>query len=311
MSTPSDVAVLVLAHANPGVFGRLMAALQHPNLAIFCHIDAKANAQAFQSRAPASVTFLKERTSIGWGGYSMIEAELALFRAAQAAGPFAAYALISGDTLPLMDNDALVTLMTRMQHMLPCQRQFPTDNGHARFDRLFLPDTSIGSFRGKKYIERYLDARDFDLIRRAMAVHENPLRKTYQYFKGSQWFSVSDAYLTTMLNYLAAHPDYEEIFRFTAMPDESFFPTLLRLIDPAPPKGISLVGVDWTRDPMPYTMKLDSDLACVQASKAPFYRKFSDECLTLVDTVLAQRRSQQDIAAQGGTEISRVLRRRA
>jgi hypothetical protein len=94
-SRSKDIAVLVLAHANPGVFERLVRALSHPSIAIFCHIDAKADLAAFRTPSCAGVVFLEERVDINWGGYSMIEAELALFRAGRRAGPFAAYAVIS------------------------------------------------------------------------------------------------------------------------------------------------------------------------------------------------------------------------
>jgi hypothetical protein len=308
-SRSKDIAVLVLAHANPGVFERLVRALSHPSIAIFCHIDAKADLAAFRTQSCASVVFLEERVDINWGGYSMIEAELALFRAARRAGPFAAYAVISGDCLPLFDNAALVASLASTPHTLLCQLQLPKDNNYLRLERIFLPDTSIGSFRGKRYFERYLDPADFPLIERAMAIYRNPERLKIAYYKSSQWFSVSDELLARMFDYLAGNPLYEEIFRFTAMPDEAFFPTLLNIIQPAAKRHYALVDVDWTRQPLPYVMQALSDFDVVSASRSPFYRKFTDACLTLVDKVIETRRSAEQVAAFGAGEVSRIMAR--
>jgi len=289
MDRRADIAILVLAHANLAVFARLMQVLVHPNIKVFCHIDARADIGPFRASAPAGVTFLDHRLPIAWGAYSMIEAELALFRAARAAGPFAAYALISGDSLPLLENDALIAVLKTAPHLMPAHEQRPTDKGYFRFERLYLADTTIGHFRNKGFAERYLDPDDLPLIERAIRSRNLALRQSLRYFKASQWFAISDTYLARMFDYLAATPDFEEIFRFTAMADESFFPTLLHRIDPEAGREVQFMGVDWTRPQRPYTLALDTDFEGVAQAGTVFYRKFSDEGLGLVETVLANR----------------------
>lgn len=298
MDTRSDIAVLVLAHANVAVFERLMDVLRHPNIAVFCHVDARADIEPFRASAPERVKFLAHRWPIAWGAYSMIEAELALFQAARAAGPFAAYALISGDSLPLLENDALIEVLRQAPHLLPAHEQRPTDKGYVRFERIYLPDTTIGRFRNMGYAERYLNPDDLPLIERAIRSQAYPLRKALRFFKASQWFAISDKMLSRMFAYLEATPEFEEIFRFVAMSDESFFPTLLHAVDPAAGRECTFMGVDWTRPQRPYTLTSDADFEGVAQAGTVFYRKFSDDGLDLVERVLANRLSLARLKAE-------------
>ncbi len=302
------LAVLILAHANPGVFHRMVEALDHPQITVFCHLDAKADMARFSIGATRRIVFIEARQSVFWGGYSMIEAELALFRAARAAGPFAAYALISGDSLPLIDNEALVKLLPRPAHTLRFVEQLPGDKSYARIERIYLPDTSIGAFsKPGTHLDRHLDPEDFALVRRAMAVRRLKRTRSFRVFKGRQWFSVTDALLERMLAQLEADPDYEEVLRFTAIPDELFFHCLLKIVDPAARSEFAMMGADWSRKPMPYVFRSDQEFDFIMGSGCVFFRKFSDGCLSLVDRVLGARLSGEQVLATGNGPVVRYL----
>ena len=210
-----------------------------------------------------------------------------------------------------MTNDALLSTLRNVPHTLQTTRQMPADHGHLRFERIFLPDTTLGGFRGRKYFERHLQRSDFDMVRRAMASADLTLRNELRFFKGSQWFSISDALLARMLDYLAATPEYAEILRFTAIPDESFFQTLLRIIDPEPSRTFALIGVDWSREPLPYVYRSEADLDGIRAARSPFFRKFSDDCLGLVEKVLAHRVSPAELASRRAGRIKPAARQDA
>jgi hypothetical protein len=308
MTDKPSIAILVLAHANPGVFERLVRALDHPNIKIFCHIDSKSDISAFEARAPGNAVFVSDRKDIFWGGYRMIEAELALFRAARAAGPFKSYTLVSGDTLPLIDNEALVSLLGRARHTLKFVEQVKGDRSYARIERIYLPDTSVGCFsKPGSHLDRCLADEDFGSVRRAMAVRRLKRARDFRLFKGSQWFSISDKLLVRMLEHLAADPTYEEIFRFTAIPDELFFQSLLKLIEPDAESEFGIMGLDWSRKPMPYIMRSESEFDLIRSSGTPFFRKFSDAGLSLVDKVLATRLTTEQCVAGRGP-LSRFFR---
>jgi hypothetical protein len=305
----SRIAILVIGHANPGVFQRLAWSLDHPAIAVFCHIDAKSDLTRFTADVPGNLVFIEDRRSVFWGGYRMIEAELALFRAARQAGPFAAYALISGDSLPLIDNGALVDLFTHTPHTLRFREQAPGDKSYERIDRVYLPDTAVGTFRGlPTHLDRHLTSEDFAMFRRAMQSRRQKRSRKFLLFKGPQWFSICDDLLCRMLAHLETDPAYEEIFRFSAVPDELFFHTLLKIVEPAAESAFGIMGMEWSRKPMPGVMRSDDDLPMIAAAGEPFFRKFSDQCLSLVDKVIAGRLSAAQIMAREEGPVYRILR---
>jgi hypothetical protein len=308
MSDPS-IAILIIGHANPGVFQRLARSLDHPAIAVFCHIDAKSDLTRFSADVPGNLVFIEDRKSVFWGGYRMIEAELALFRAARQAGPFAAYALISGDSLPLIDNDALVDVFTQTPHTLRFREQVPGDKSYERIERVYLPDTAVGTFRGlPTHLDRHLTSEDFVMFRRAMRSRRLKRSRKFLLFKGAPWFSVRDDLLGRMLAHLEADASYEEIFRFSANPDELFFHTLLKIVEPAAESAFGIMGMDWTRKPMPGIMRSDDDLPMIAAATEPFFRKFSDHCLSLVDKVIEGRLNAAQIIAREEGPIYPILR---
>ncbi len=94
------IAILVLAH-RPEPLSYLLRALD-PRFAVFVHMDARVAPPAVPAHAR-----LVAPIEVFWGGWSMMQATLALLDAARAAGRFARYALISGDALPVVPPDQL------------------------------------------------------------------------------------------------------------------------------------------------------------------------------------------------------------
>jgi hypothetical protein len=140
-----------------------------------------------------------------------------------------------------------------------------------------------------------------------MAVRRLKRGRNFRLFKGSQWFSVSDELLGRMLDHLDADPSFEEIFRFSAIPDELFFHSLLKIVEPDAESEFGIMGMDWSRKPMPYVMRSDREFDLVRSSETPFFRKFTDGCLSLVDKVLAGRLSVEQCLASGRGPVCRYL----
>lgn len=106
----ADVAVLVLAH-DPVPLQFLLDAMD-PRFAVFIHLDAKCDDAAIATlRLPPRARLIARRLPVFWGGWSMMQATLALIETALAAGPFARLALISGDALPVRPPDALLAAL--------------------------------------------------------------------------------------------------------------------------------------------------------------------------------------------------------
>ena len=73
-------AFLLLAHAQPEVSRRLLARLRSDWSHTFVHIDAKTPIETFSGLIPEGpdITYLRDRVSVNWGGFSMVRAELKL-----------------------------------------------------------------------------------------------------------------------------------------------------------------------------------------------------------------------------------------
>lgn len=74
------LAHLILAHNNPLQLERLVKRLSTNRADVFMHLDKKSNLSEFKhlSSLP-NVFFIANRTSIGWGNYSMVDATLKSF----------------------------------------------------------------------------------------------------------------------------------------------------------------------------------------------------------------------------------------
>lgn len=98
------VAYLVLAHANPRHFARLVRALETSSARVFAHIDAKSDLRLFaqSSTPPGFVRFSTNRVHARWGAFSLFQASLNLLtEALQDHDEFDYFVLLSGADYPL------------------------------------------------------------------------------------------------------------------------------------------------------------------------------------------------------------------
>jgi hypothetical protein len=300
---------MIIAHANPRTFQRLIAALEHPDIGVFVHIDARSDIAPFLANQRPGVTFLTDRIANNWGAFTQIEVALALLHAARAAGPFGSHVLVSGDSLPLVTNEILVEALTATPTALRLREQFPEDKSFQRVREVYLPATRLGRIRGhRSHLERFLTAEDLEEMQRAIRVRDLKANLPFRVFKGSQWFALSDRHVGLILERIAAEPEAVDIFRYSLIPDELFFHTLLRLVDPDYESPGGIMEVDWTRKPKPFTLKQRGEADLVYASKSLFFRKFCDEGLELVDAVLARRLDAAGVKALGAGTAWRFLR---
>lgn len=92
-------ALLVLAH-DPVPLGYLLRSLD-PAVPVFIHLDAKCATEPAALALPPQARLVQPRVEVFWGGWSMMQATLALIDAALDAGPWERLVLVSGDSLPI------------------------------------------------------------------------------------------------------------------------------------------------------------------------------------------------------------------
>lgn len=224
-AVPQVIAFAVLAHEDPEMVRRLAAEL-HGHFVVV-HVDAKSDIGPFE-QIPG-IHLVQDRVAVHWGGFSVVEATLRLYRdCLDELGdePNAAIALLSGSDFPVRpveEFEEYVAAAPWSEHIRAVPLiagDRPLENRIRRrwFFDLVPPRASGWRGRRNAVIRRVLA---WVLPRRSLAAYE-ALTPTVS----SQWTLLSRACLEDVLR--AAHdPAYQRLFRHTFAPDELFFATLV------------------------------------------------------------------------------------
>lgn len=213
----SKHAYLILAHACPGQLRKLLTLLDDTRNDLFIHIDRKA---AFGPDALADVCrhsavhFVEPRISVHWGGVSIMRAELALLKAATP-GRYAFYHLLSGQDLPVKDQDTIHAFF--QQHP---DREFlnywqfkPTTQNRFRYFTLFPEGAGF-------FFTNWLNNVLKGIL---MALHIR-INRDVDFRFAAQWFSITHECAMYVLSQDAW---LEKVFRHTNTPDEVFLATVI------------------------------------------------------------------------------------
>lgn len=204
--------LLVQTHQDIRYFIKL--AKCHPHVNIYVHMDKKAdNFPPAETADLPNLFLLKNRIAVYWGGYSQVQATLALFKTAFANPENQFFHLISGEDVLLQDFN-LIEKNWQIQNfaiMMTCQIA-PQYGYRLAFDTLHADTHWQRTFWGKVLTKLYqATAKIF------------PYSKSV-YF-GSQWFSVTRDDWAKILPFI---DEYSQFFKRKLVPDEHFFQTLVK-----------------------------------------------------------------------------------
>jgi hypothetical protein len=269
---------LLLFHKHFPQLELLIGRLQSPWSDIFVHIDSKYPLSAFEVKrlSDFDVHILPQRLDIQWGGFRMVEATLHLLRAGVAGkgGKDDFLVLLSGQDLPIKDKATIYNYLLAnrnynfMNHyQLPCSMWADMDYGLDRIryyweiDKYGLAESArqVVSQRVSKYERRLFNTK-------------------IGYFGGSQWFIINRASAKDILEKVRKRPDWLAFFRYTYIPDELFFQTLLlnsRYADTT--RNDNLKMMDWVSGPdFPRVFTIEDEVRIREAPEL-FARKFDME----------------------------------
>jgi hypothetical protein len=244
------IAILVLAH-QPAPLQYLLDLLDE-RFAIFVHMDAKTDLAAAPLRLPAHATMVEPRIEVFWGGWSMMQATLALIDAARARGGFFRYALVSGDSLPVLPLDRLEAALlddTREHIELIPVADDPSlagadmaaataRHGWVQPWRLHNPvawdHRLLNPFQRKAAAQYYgveqgrIDWIRGDIERLLRPIRDDlrpptPIRK---FCYGIQWWALTEATMEAIRPDLL-RPEVQRFFRYLQVPDEHMIQTVL------------------------------------------------------------------------------------
>lgn len=274
-------AYLILAHKNWNQLKKLVELLDDERNDIYIHIDKKSQVgedtlEAIRRAVAKSEVCFVDRVEVQWGDYSVVEAELRLFRAA-VPGNYQYFHLISGMDLPLKSQDEIHAYYK--QHSGKEFIQFLDDGWtkktQTRVKYYWLFQGKLGSRRERSPL--YIIQRMLLGVQKLIGV--NRCRK-YTAKTGAQWISI-----TRNLAICLCENDQliKKRFARTFCPDEwvaqttaidNGFKDSVYCIQPADAKSSILRYIDWKRG-TPYVFRA-SDYDELMESDCLFARKFDE-----------------------------------
>jgi core-2/I-Branching enzyme len=303
------LACIVLAHHRPKQLATLLAALRHPSVEVYLHVDRRASlipfTRAFEEAGIGDVALLPRYRS-RWASLGIIDATLAGLSAGVAGG-CDYFVLLSGQDFPLKPVEEIVTFFedagsTSYMSYFPVADSPvgpPGESWHGRHRTEFYTYTVRGRRElcipwGEKTSQLSLKGRVLNELLRVRSAVEPPRRHPAyaQPFLGAQWWNLSRVAAEYILRFVTEHPDFRRYHRHTMSPDDMFFQTILVGTEFASDHQVVNAGLrflDWnTPNGRPATLTIDH-LPDLLASDKLFARKFDATVDPRVIEVLADR----------------------
>ena len=225
-ASATRIAYIVLAHADPRLFGRLMRRLSHPDAAAFVHLDKRAALAPFEDevRALPNIHFLPNRMHVMWAGFSQVESTLLTFEAALAATDDRCthFVVISGADYPLASNDEILDFFARRP-----QQQFIR-----RFDLMASGDShQTWRVRGRffrEWADRFTwKRRPLFVLERLLRLFPRRLPQGVRFATGSNWVALTRECAAYCVQKARTDRELVDFFRPAFGPDEIFLHTLV------------------------------------------------------------------------------------
>jgi hypothetical protein len=262
------IAYLILVHANPRQFARLVGALPATS-PLFIHIDARTPPEMAEALTAVCGTRSRvhfvERHRCYWGGIGIARATVSLLKAAITSGePFEHATLLSGADYPIKSEATIETLLA----------ENPAAE-HIEAFAMLKPNRWTAHGGLFNAVSRVLRPH----VRIRSRVWRLPWSRRLPYglepYGGSQWWTLTRAAVAHMVAYLDTHPRLMRYMSGVFIPDEALVQTLIANSSFA----ANVTGSDlrlhiWDRPEPPYPATLKSeDIDLIAGSPALFARK--------------------------------------
>lgn len=283
-------AFLIIAHDNWWQLKNLIQLLDYKNHDIYVHIDKKSkdfNVNFFNNITDYSNVYFFQEYDVYWGGFSIVQVELLLFRKANEKN-YDYYHLLSGMDLPLVDNKTFDNFFEReekKEYIHFDEKALSTNPEINRRTRYYHFLQNYRRRYKKKwkneiftFFERILLV--LQIVFRVNRVKNNDWKIKY----GSQWFSITDELVRTIL---LNCEKIENTFKYTNCADELFIQTIAyncgfldKIYTSSTGDFSNLRYIDWQRGSKgnPYTFRCTDIISLdEQFNKYLFARKFNEK----------------------------------
>lgn len=274
-------AYLLIVHEYTYVLETLLKCINDKRNDVFLHIDKKTKdfpLESCRKILTESTLINVQNVRVFWGGYSQIQSEMALLKAAVHHQKYQYYHLLSGSDLPLKSQDEIHDFFDKNQgkEFIRFESEKFKHPDRVRYYYISQRLNSKRKNNSNGMTEKLI--RVSCAIQRLLRLQRN---KNVRFQKGTNWFSITDDFA----RYVVSNEKWiESVFRHTFCTDEIFLQTLLynscfkdnlyyNDFD-NDPKAI-MRYIDWKRG-NPYTFE-KNDYQLLIDSNMLFARKFSEK----------------------------------
>lgn len=272
-------AFLIIAHNEFGILKRLISVLDHKDVDIYVHFDAKVKTLPELSCSESKLFVLDKRVDTRWGHVSQIETEYRLSEDSYTNGPYDYYHLISGVHLPLRAVDSLLASFDAVSdktvfHSLAKDVWYQEDMKVQRYNFL------MRHFSRSRYVQ--LLWRVAQTVQRILRIRRFP---DVNFYKASNWASFTNEAICCLLN---QRKRIMKRYRFSFCADEYFAPTAL-MESGFKDKIISVDNMLFHEmgEASPRVLTMD-DYDQIRCSGCLFARKFSESHMDVVDRLIKE-----------------------
>ncbi len=262
------VAHFIMIHRSPQQIERLLKSLNHNDAKFYIHVDKKADITQFlhlQKTYP--IKFTKNRVSVAWGTYSVVEAMLNGISEIIIDDHFDYINTLSGQDYPIKKIEDIHQFLSKNTEKGYIHFE-TTDEWAESKDRFRKYDFGSLNFPGKYALQKFLN----------LFVFKRTLPNNLKPYGRSQWFTLTPAMCKYVLDYLDAHANVKKFFKLSWGADETLFQTILcnshfknYLIND------NQRYIDWSeKKANPKVLKIDDTEAITKSNKL-FARKFDEK----------------------------------
>jgi hypothetical protein len=219
-------AYIILAHKQPELLYRLVEKLDDNLSTFFIHIDKKKSLTDFNNLLDFGnkVEFIKREAS-NWGEIGIVMAILNALKAVKESDKKIEHiVLLSGQDYPIKSNDYINNFFNTSPYSvfieywtMPNFEVWKDRGGMFRITKYFF---------GLKKRRRYM-AKVINFIAIFLPFLKRKLPYNLKPYCGWMWWSIDYYALNYILQFLDDHPKYLKYHKYTFVPDEFFFQTIL------------------------------------------------------------------------------------
>jgi hypothetical protein len=282
------IAYIIHAYKLPDQLSRLVNSLASPNTYFFIHIDKKVDTGPFQHAIKNENVIFVKREYSNWGTINCVKGVLnALFEALHHQENFQYFYCLSGQDYPIKPKEYIENFFIQNQNINFIKYfKIPytgwKGGGTHRFNRYHFIISK------NRYVRRFVNIINFFLPRRKMPYNLHP-------YGGEFYLGLNRKSMHYIEDFIIKHPKYIPFFRYSYIPEEMFFQTiLLNSKEKSSIENEILTYVDWDKPKGPYPAILQKeDFKILETTNFLFARKFDmntdSEILNMIDSKLLNK----------------------